>query len=309
MLFFETYVRINSMKVNEPKVKDTSEYYMCSSSDTDRKLRFYPVCVGEYDYMPEYSMTRNSFDSFLFMEIAQGECTVWYDNENHPGKMGDLFLIDCYQPHGYFTTTGYTAKWLHFDGPMARAYFEELARLSMGSIEGKAGEVNESMPTGLVCKTGKKYSEVFEKLISQLREEKNADIGDFHTRLTGLLDTLVSGEYSVPMKKNTETIGDVLAYINANFHRELTIEEMAEYSHLSPFYFTRLFKKLTGATPHEYILKVRIDHARYLLATSTLTIKEICFACGYASESRFCTSFKNICGYTPSEYRNGVKVN
>ena len=79
---------------------------------------------------------------------------------------------------------------------------------------------------------------------------------------------------------------------------------MAEKANLSPYYFTRVFKAVTGYTPHEFLLISRMNAAKFLLHDTSASVKETCFSVGFTNESNFCTSFKKIVGVTPSEYRN-----
>ena len=71
-------------------------------------------------------------------------------------------------------------------------------------------------------------------------------------------------------------------------------------------YFSRLFKKETGYSPHEYVIQARVNAAKYFLQSARLSQKDICYSCGFSSESSFCTTFKKATGLTPSQYRKNV---
>ena len=88
--------------------------------------------------------------------------------------------------------------------------------------------------------------------------------------------------------------------------QELSLEDLAAQAALSPFYFSRLFKRETGFSPHRYILAARIGNAKFLLQSTGDSVKRICFTVGFTSESSFCTAFKKETGLTPSEYRARV---
>jgi len=98
--------------------------------------------------------------------------------------------------------------------------------------------------------------------------------------------------------------------MHAQLERELSIEELASAAYLSPFHFSRLFKKLTGATPHSYLASLRISRAQNLLAETDLSITEISARVGYSSSSHFTKAFRQVTGLTPKDFRSAnVKVN
>jgi AraC family transcriptional regulator len=94
--------------------------------------------------------------------------------------------------------------------------------------------------------------------------------------------------------------------MQAHLDRDLPLEEIAAAAHLSPFHFARLFKKLTGATPHAYLASLRAARAQALLAETDLSITEIGSRVGYASPSHFARAFRRATGTTPSAFRQAL---
>lgn len=91
--------------------------------------------------------------------------------------------------------------------------------------------------------------------------------------------------------------------MHAHLERDLPLEEIASAAHLSPFHFSRLFKKLTGATPHSYLAALRISRAQRLLAETDLSVTEIGARVGYASSSHFSKAFRQATGLAPRAFR------
>lgn len=91
--------------------------------------------------------------------------------------------------------------------------------------------------------------------------------------------------------------------MHAHLGRELPLEEIAAAAYLSPFHFSRLFKKLTGATPHAYLAALRAARAQVLLAETDLSITEVCARVGYQSSSHFTKAFRQATGLTPRAFR------
>jgi AraC family transcriptional regulator len=94
--------------------------------------------------------------------------------------------------------------------------------------------------------------------------------------------------------------------MHAHMSRELTLEEIASAAHLSPFHFSRLFKKLTGATPHAYLAGLRAARARDLLAETDLSVTEVGARVGYMSSSHFSKAFRQSTGISPRAYRKAL---
>ncbi|HZQ07307.1 MAG TPA: AraC family transcriptional regulator [Anaerolineae bacterium] len=91
--------------------------------------------------------------------------------------------------------------------------------------------------------------------------------------------------------------------IDAQYDQPLDLDELARAANFSRFYFLRAFRRAYHATPHEYLTRKRIEHAKELLAHSNRTVTEICFDVGFTSLGSFSTLFHRIVGWSPSIYR------
>ena len=98
-----------------------------------------------------------------------------------------------------------------------------------------------------------------------------------------------------------------IEFMHDNFGNEIALEEIAAAAYLSEYHFARLFKQITGVTPHVYLANLRLDRARKLLSETALPISEIASTVGYQSQSHFTKVFKSITGVTPRAYRESAK--
>jgi AraC family transcriptional regulator len=94
--------------------------------------------------------------------------------------------------------------------------------------------------------------------------------------------------------------------MHAHMNRDLPLEEIAAAAFLSPFHFARLFKKLTGASPHAYLATLRVARAQALLAETDLSISEVSARVGYSSPSHFTKAFRQATGLAPRAYRAAI---
>ena len=97
-------------------------------------------------------------------------------------------------------------------------------------------------------------------------------------------------------------------YIDENFASTIELDNIADEACFSKFHFCRLFRKIYGKTPHQYLTAVRIEAALRLLENGS-SVKAACFAVGFDSISSFTGLFKRRVGMTPAEFqRNRHKV-
>lgn len=94
--------------------------------------------------------------------------------------------------------------------------------------------------------------------------------------------------------------------MHAQLAADLSLKEIAAASYLSTFHFVRVFKKLTGTTPHAYLAGIRTARAQSLLTNADLSVSEISALVGYASPSHFTKAFRQITGLTPRAFRSAL---
>jgi two-component system response regulator YesN len=92
-------------------------------------------------------------------------------------------------------------------------------------------------------------------------------------------------------------------YITDNLKEDINLKDTAAKFNLSPYYFSRTFKKVFGYNFSDYLNLIRINKAKELLKDDSLSIKEICYLVGYSDPNYFSKVFKKYEGVTPTEYR------
>lgn len=95
-------------------------------------------------------------------------------------------------------------------------------------------------------------------------------------------------------------------YIETHYADSITLEQVAEYVELSPFYFSKLFKERFGMTFIDYLTEIRINKAKAEMEHQGKSLKEICFSVGYKDPNYFSRVFKKQTGLSPSEFRKAI---
>lgn len=96
----------------------------------------------------------------------------------------------------------------------------------------------------------------------------------------------------------------ILDYIEAHLAEDIQLEDLANTVGMSPFYFCRLFKNSIHITPHQYVIRQRVELAKRLLKQPDLSIADVAFLCGFAHQTHLSRHFRRLVGMSPKVFRN-----
>ena len=226
-----------------------------------------------------------------FYYVTDGEFELTINEQVFIVKKGQLVMIPADMKHSYKLTTKNTMSkyWCHFE-----------------ALSGTDGFFN-TVKTDLIVDIGidKNLISLFKKLYEY---EKNTNtISGFSSRATLML---IIARYlekcqCVYIENNSDNsnLSSVVDYMKTNLTENISINKLAEITHLHPNYFIRLFKQYYGASPIKYFNNMKIAEAKKHLKRSNLTIEEISKTMGFADLYTFSKFFKNNVGISPSQFR------
>lgn len=107
--------------------------------------------------------------------------------------------------------------------------------------------------------------------------------------------------------KSMYKIKPAIAMIEEEYGNKISLEEMADACGISPNYFSRRFKEITGQTPFEYLLAYRVEAACEMLLEGSENVTDVCYKCGFNDLSYFINVFKKHMGISPKAYARNYK--
>ena len=95
----------------------------------------------------------------------------------------------------------------------------------------------------------------------------------------------------------------VTEFVHSKMDADMSLDDMAQSVGLSTAHFARMFRKSVGETPHQFVLRQRIERAKVMLRAPAVRVLDVAMACGFRTQQHFAQVFRDACGVTPTEYR------
>ena len=148
--------------------------------------------------------------------------------------------------------------------------------------------------------------DIFSRLFFEMIKVWRTKGPGYQAKLTSLFYEIVAQieiqEYKKSLSHNSNKLQNVLEYIHSNFtNTDLNVEQIATHSNCSTVYLRKLFKANLGASPLQYLNRLRMNYAIVLLKTGYYTIEEIAFQSGFNDPAYFSQLYKKQTGYLPSK--------
>jgi AraC-like DNA-binding protein len=257
--------------------------------------------LGWRAYSPSFKNARNAdtVHDYQLQYVIKGSGHIIWDETRYELCAGDLFFIDLRQQHRYVASENdpWEAIWVHFGGTHAKMYYDMLDnkcpvyRLEPTNIEPyfyKLAQLYKELPAGFELSACATLNMILTEIVISDSQTPFA-----HTSAATRMNYM-------------EAINKAVVYMKHSLQAPLTLELIAAQANLSPFYFSRLFKRTTGFSVKEFLNKQRLTKAKYLLANTRLSVTEISGRAGFADPGHFATVFKRYEKLTPTQFRNNT---
>ena len=122
--------------------------------------------------------------------------------------------------------------------------------------------------------------------------------------VTGIVHKFIDYSFALPRLKHSSAVYKITEYINANYSKKISLDDIAKKVYLSRSYISTVFKDEIGMSLTDYIREVRIERSKQLLLDNTVRIVDIAGMCGFDDQSYFTKVFHTAVGVTPKQYRD-----
>lgn len=292
VLLCYTVNEVKQMGKYDEKISDNSVWITATPTELAKTLPFYITEAGYFTAEKDYMVQREMHDSFLMVYTIHGKGFLQTANTELQLKKNDTVIIDCHSPHKYCSISDeWEFLWVHFDGICANTMF------------------NLIYPDNTVCTVHINKPYEFERHIKELIQTANKNdvtgYTDISLRLHSLINTVCSSalERISDLKLSDNDIALALDFIENNYSKQITIDDMIADIHISKYHFIRLFRQIMGITPYQYLTNYRINTSKMLLHSTDKTVSQISEICGFLDTSNFITHFKKHTGQKPMQYR------
>ena len=278
---------------------------------TDSSL---PMQVYIRDPQPEFPLHSHGFNELVI--ILKGTALHVIDEHAVPVRSGDVFVIARDHIHQYRDLHGLALANILFDAEALKMEQWDLRTLpgfhALFSIE-PTFRVQHKLQSRLQL-AERQLNHVNSLLRNLTYETANRSPG-YRVMASGLFMQLAVYLSRCYSSETTEEsigllrIGDAIAHIETHYTENMTLEELAEKSHLSKRHFQRIFHDCMGRSPIDHLMHVRIQKAVELLRSTERSITEIAFDSGFQDSNYFARCFRKIMNQTPRDYRRQFRGN
>ncbi len=261
-------------------------------SESDSKLPFYIKSVGVQDDQEHITRT-SGHPEYHYLHSSSGEGILEIDGKEFTLNPGTGVFFEPGIPHEYYSVQRpWVTYWITFEGYAANQLCRNIFQ-SPWSVFHLADHHFIEQCLDKICTStaaGELHSNAYASVL-------------LYELLIHIKTGVINDVYSKPLLKNQ--LQTVIRFIEKNYNRDITLDELSHVINVSPQHLCRLFKQTFSMRPFEYITRYRLKCAKELLSLEeNYSIKAIAARVGYNDTSYFCSTFKEYEGCSPTGFRN-----
>lgn len=248
-------------------------------------------------------------DRYEIYFFISGDVTYFIENKVQKLEYGDLLIMNSHEIHRPSVKHGdtYERIVIHFDPSLPGLLSPKEYDLLDCFENRKPGEGNRLRLDNARCTELLRLFAKFEELPRPTHESGKVLKLAYFLEVLIYVKHLYSGKREKKEQERTpEKLIPILEYINENLDGDLSLRELEEKFYIDRYYLSRLFKKSTGSSLHEYIIYKRLSKAKQLLGEGA-NVTEAAMMSGFHDYSNFIRMFKRVVGTSPGRYKKGMR--
>lgn len=264
-----------------------------------------PVRIGYSGSSQKRQICENHFhDEIEILAVDRGKMSCTSDGKTISFSSGDVVFLNSRVPH-YTAVLEDNTKSILLQIDVHSLHQNNMAKYLFRFISSSDNRI-------ILFPRGENATAEMWRYLNIIKDEYAAKAQAYETYIRANIYNILALLYRNNILKDINSFFDMkevdrivpaLAYIDAHYAEDITLETISGTVNLDPSYFCRLFKRITNITFKEYLNFVRVCHAERLLSRSSKSMLEIAFETGFSSVSYFSTVFRRIKDCTPSDYR------
>lgn len=277
---------------------------------------FLPVVVKSLERVHDstWSMSPNRHGHFEMLYVKKGSAVFVIEGDNVHLSPNDIIIIKPCKRHKFIVNTDEKCDFLVLSFLFEDARSRNISDVSMADFIEFVNDDKAGAYTHLSLPRKNDIISVLERILRE--RESGLMWEDLMTNLLlmelfVLISRTLKNEWELSVKNRSTKVKELMEiakeYIDANYNREIVLSDIAKYVFLSESYFAHMFKQEFNITPKSYILQVRVEKSKELLACTDMKISDIALSVGFSSQQRYNDIFRKYTDCTPFVYRRMQK--
>lgn len=270
-----------------------SNRILYTPSEFARENLYYLQEIGQVQAKRPHKSSHPGLASYLFMMVLSGSGTLACLGEKFMLSAGGCAFVNCRNEYYHESSEDlWNIRFIHFYGPTASGIYQKY--LERG---GQTIFYPENLNPFMDC---------WEKTANLASSDDHLRDMKINEQLASLYCLLMAQSWHPETRsggKGAQSLLEVKEYLREHLAEKITLDLLSEKCYVNKYYLTRLFKNEYGLTVGDYLLQLRISHAKELLRFSALSVEEIGERCGITPLYYFSRIFKQAEGVSPRDYR------
>ncbi len=254
----------------------------------------YPLGFGYYPNAQNHQMERLQHDDNLLLFCTQGEGEARIAHQNFRLLTGELLLLPRGKAHSYQASRQqpWTLYWLHFDGLTSDLMMDRLLQLAEGAV----------LKTDLQAKLLGDFGSLMNLRDGGYQLDNFIHASHHIAQMLSFIALISRPRLKLKSGRYLD-LDRIHSLMQEKLHQQLDLDTIAASVSLSKYHFSKKYKELTGYSPIQHFIHLKMQSACYQLDISDKSVQEVAAELGYDDAYYFSRLFSKVLGISPSQYR------